>query len=146
MNEASGRPCRRPPRFGRNDHQSRVPFNLTFGFRMTSGARVHIVHSFQRLRDEITADHYLPPGCNRLLSFSFNSLRRPSLAGRRNAADCNPKGCLRSTDADRPLTTRLTVKRDFVHSEIGASADLRMDKVELSRRQESNVCSKTAGW
>jgi hypothetical protein len=33
--------------------------------------------------------------------------------------------------ADRPLTTQLTVKRDFVHSEIGARADLRMDKVEL---------------
>jgi len=36
------------------------------------------------------------------------------------------------TYADRPLTTQLAVKRDFVHSEIGASADLRMDKVELS--------------
>ena len=35
------------------------------------------------------------------------------------------------TYADRPMTTQLTVKPDFVHSEIGASADLRMDKVEL---------------
>jgi len=35
------------------------------------------------------------------------------------------------TYADRPLTTQLTVKRDFVRSEIGASADLRTDKVEL---------------
>jgi hypothetical protein len=35
------------------------------------------------------------------------------------------------TYADRPMTTQLTVKRDFVHSEIGASADLRMDKVEF---------------
>jgi hypothetical protein len=38
------------------------------------------------------------------------------------------------TYADRPFTTQLTVKRDFVHSEIGASADLRMDKVELINR------------
>jgi len=37
------------------------------------------------------------------------------------------------TYADRPWTTQLTLKRDFVHSEIGASADLRMDKVELKR-------------
>jgi len=29
------------------------------------------------------------------------------------------------------MTTQLTVKRDFVHSEIGARADLRMDKVTL---------------
>ena len=36
------------------------------------------------------------------------------------------------TYADRPMATQLTVKPDFVHSEIGASADLRMDKVELS--------------
>lgn len=35
------------------------------------------------------------------------------------------------TYTDRPLITQLTVKRDFVHSEIGARADLRMDKVEL---------------
>jgi hypothetical protein len=35
------------------------------------------------------------------------------------------------TYADRPLITQFTVKRDFVHSEIGASADLRMDKVTL---------------
>src|SRR5215470_17453370 len=35
------------------------------------------------------------------------------------------------TYADRPSTTQLTVKCDFVHSEIGARADLRMDKVEL---------------
>jgi hypothetical protein len=36
------------------------------------------------------------------------------------------------TYAERPSTTRLTVNRDFVHSEIGARADLRMDKVELN--------------
>src|SRR5215471_16303709 len=41
------------------------------------------------------------------------------------------------TYADRPLTMRLTVNRDFVHSEIGASADLRMDKVELRIRRHS---------
>jgi hypothetical protein len=35
------------------------------------------------------------------------------------------------TYADRSMTTQLTVKSDFVHSEIGASADLRMGKVEL---------------
>src|SRR5262245_64127979 len=39
------------------------------------------------------------------------------------------------TYADRPLIKQLTVKRDFVHSEIGASADLRMDKVELRRTE-----------
>jgi len=39
------------------------------------------------------------------------------------------------TYADRPLTTQLTVKRDFIHSEIGASADLRMDKVHLRDAQ-----------
>src|SRR5262245_25077000 len=39
------------------------------------------------------------------------------------------------TYADRPLIKQLTVKRDFVHSEIGARADLRMDKVELRRTE-----------
>src|SRR5262250_619687 len=37
------------------------------------------------------------------------------------------------TYADRPLTTQLTVKRGFVHFEIGASADLKMDKAESNR-------------
>jgi hypothetical protein len=32
--------------------------------------------------------------------------------------------------ADRPLTAQLTVKRDFVNSEIGGRADLGIDKVE----------------
>jgi hypothetical protein len=36
------------------------------------------------------------------------------------------------TYANRPMITQLTVKLDFVHSEIGARADLRMDKVEPS--------------
>jgi len=36
------------------------------------------------------------------------------------------------TYADRTLTTQLAVKRDLVHPEIGASVDLRMDKVALS--------------
>ena len=35
------------------------------------------------------------------------------------------------TYADRPLTTQLAVKRGFVHFEIGASADLKMDKAEV---------------
>src|SRR5215470_2803675 len=49
------------------------------------------------------------------------------------------------TYADRPSTTQLTVKRDFVHSEIGASADLRMDKVELIGRNnhEQTICPET---
>ena len=47
------------------------------------------------------------------------------------------------THADRPLTARLTVKRDFVHSEIGARADLRMDKVELKDAIDSALHPKT---
>jgi hypothetical protein len=46
------------------------------------------------------------------------------------------------TYADRPMTTQLTVKRDFVHSEIGASADLRMDKVELRNYLETQSSRK----
>src|SRR5215470_1563950 len=42
------------------------------------------------------------------------------------------------TYADRRLAMRLTVKRDFVQSEIGASADLRLDKVELTSLRHDN--------
>jgi len=36
------------------------------------------------------------------------------------------------TYADRLLAPRLTLKHDFIHAEIGARADLSMDKVEIS--------------
>ena len=46
------------------------------------------------------------------------------------------------TYADRPMTTQLTVKPDFVHSEIGASADLRMDKVKLSMNNRHLITAR----
>jgi hypothetical protein len=50
------------------------------------------------------------------------------------------------TYADSPLTTQLTVKRDFVHSEIGAGADLRMDKVELSSQRRRRLRRKLRNY
>src|SRR5262249_18405066 len=46
------------------------------------------------------------------------------------------------TYADRPLTTQLAFKRDFVHSEIGARADLRMDKVTFRRNPHGGASAR----